>query len=190
MPLDVGTDMQTSLMAWLRPRGCRGGRKRKRTVRDDHSFPCNFRDGEANASPKLLPESATPPSNSSHAAFESSHTAFEVKHTVIEVSRTIEVKMHLAFKVDTTNVDNIGLIVDDSDGKTLCIESIVAGGLLDTWNTQNQHRAIQRGDRIKSVNGVQGNAKALADEMRLKHVMFVSLLREGHTPIRQWYSWE
>ena len=119
-----------------------------------------------------------------------SHTAFEVKHTVVEVSRTIEVNMHLAFNVNTTNVDNIGLIVDDSDGKTLCLESIVAGCLLDTWNTQNQHRAIQRGDRIKSVNGVQGNAKALADELRLKKVMFVSLLREEHTPIHQWYRLE
>lgn len=51
-----------------------------------------------------------------------------------------------------------------ANSKTHRITRIVKDGLLDTWNMQNPNMAVQVGDYIVEVNGMQGDAEIVRDE--------------------------
>mmetsp|Transcript_112907 Transcript_112907/g.324515 ORF Transcript_112907/g.324515 Transcript_112907/m.324515 type:complete len:150 (-) Transcript_112907:175-624(-) len=59
----------------------------------------------------------------------------------------------------------LGLDVDLSDGVQLIVDKI-APGLAEEWNAANPDKKFGRGDRIVSVNGVQGNAQKMAEACR------------------------
>lgn len=65
------------------------------------------------------------------------------------------------FTVDLELTDvGLGLEVDWADGKTLLIKSIKAQGAVVTWNKAQPERPILPGDRVLSINGTSGDAKA------------------------------
>mmetsp|Transcript_123329 Transcript_123329/g.226266 ORF Transcript_123329/g.226266 Transcript_123329/m.226266 type:complete len:279 (-) Transcript_123329:38-874(-) len=56
----------------------------------------------------------------------------------------------------------LGLAVDPDDGETLVV-SAVDEGLVQEWNERNTTRPVTVGDRIISVNGMQGSPMQLFD---------------------------
>lgn len=60
--------------------------------------------------------------------------------------------------------------------KAHCIMSIGAGGPLDRWNKAHPTLAVQAGDYIVEVNGVQGDANMIKEEWLSKQRLQITLL--------------
>lgn len=56
----------------------------------------------------------------------------------------------------------LGLVVDLGDEVTLVVER-VDGGLMGKWNQRHPDAAVREEDRIVSINGSAGDAKALTE---------------------------
>lgn len=76
----------------------------------------------------------------------------------------------------------LGLAVDNSDGKTLLVESITAEGLVARWNASQASCPLLPGDRILRVNGVEGDAAALLRQMS-SQTLEVVLQRCTNAPV-------
>mmetsp|Transcript_10403 Transcript_10403/g.22914 ORF Transcript_10403/g.22914 Transcript_10403/m.22914 type:complete len:128 (-) Transcript_10403:83-466(-) len=61
-----------------------------------------------------------------------------------------------------TEGTRLGVDVDLADGTSLMVDAINPG-LVEDWNKNNPGLRVKPGDRIVAVNGVQGDAQAMAE---------------------------
>jgi len=59
----------------------------------------------------------------------------------------------------------LGIHVDHSDGLTLAVKAVTAGGLFEAWNCVHPDRDVHAGDRLLSVNGCSGDAIVLLEKL-------------------------
>ena len=74
--------------------------------------------------------------------------------------------------VSVSGSNSLGMDADWGDGKTLYIKAILAGAVSD-WNKENPTKAVQPGDRVISVNGVTGDAQAMAREIKDRNLLLL-----------------
>ncbi len=72
------------------------------------------------------------------------------------------------FHVGLTKVSGwaLGVDVNHTDQRTLRIVQLSSQGLIPGWNATNGSKRIDVGDRILSVNGIEGNAAAMMEACR------------------------
>jgi len=66
--------------------------------------------------------------------------------------------------LDNADRQTLGLEMDGSDGRTLCITSIY-GGFVQEWNETHKDQRIRAGDSILAVNSVHGDSGELLREI-------------------------
>lgn len=72
--------------------------------------------------------------------------------------------------------EELGLYLDLEDGKSLLIEGMNEG-LLDRWNISNPEQRVKVGDRIMDINGINGNASLMLDELTSKKSLVIQIAR-------------
>lgn len=77
--------------------------------------------------------------------------------------------------LDRTHGAKLGLDVEFSDGKSLRIEAIADGGLVDAWNVANPKQLVSVGDHIVQVNDASHDAIEIAKECQ-KDTLLVMLV--------------
>mmetsp|Transcript_16578 Transcript_16578/g.35008 ORF Transcript_16578/g.35008 Transcript_16578/m.35008 type:complete len:263 (+) Transcript_16578:98-886(+) len=95
--------------------------------------------------------------------------------------RTVDlmVKRPVEYRIEVTKeaspFASLGVIVDDRDGRTLRVEHVLEGGLLDQWNKTHWQVPVRTNDRIVAVNGVCGDSGQLLERVRLEGTLEVVL---------------
>jgi len=77
--------------------------------------------------------------------------------------------------------NNLGIVVDQSDGAYLRVQA-VNPGLIKDWNRQHPALAIREGDLIVEVNGIVGNAQLMFSECKRRTLLHMKVRRESTGP--------
>lgn len=95
----------------------------------------------------------------------------------------VEANCHNQFTViiDRSQVESLGLEVDHKDGRTLRIDDLGDGPVLE-WNRAHPDEKVMVGDRIVAVNGTAGHAMALIEALCQRQVLYVLILRPLASP--------
>jgi len=69
--------------------------------------------------------------------------------------------------ITRVNGASVGLVLNTYDGASLRIVQVEEEGLIPNWNKENPSHQLRRGDRIVEVNGVRGDALAMAEACKV-----------------------
>lgn len=85
-------------------------------------------------------------------------------------------------ELDRTGGAKLGVSFDPA-GQFLEVKSILAGGLMQRWNTQNFELLVKPGNLVVSVNDARGNAEKMEDELKQHKLLKIRILRRQRTNV-------
>jgi len=78
--------------------------------------------------------------------------------------------------------EELGLYLNLEDGDFLMIEGINEG-VFNQWNISNPEQCVKVGDRITNINGINGNASLLLDELKSRKSLVIQIQRNDAGPV-------
>lgn len=82
-----------------------------------------------------------------------------------------------AFILDKNAGGSLGMKLTGKDDKTLLIETLRAGSLMDAWNRNHVQDQISAGDCITEVNGLRDDPVGMVDELKQNKALSLSVVK-------------